>query len=80
MHHDHHSYLPQHRDKNLGLVTSVWDRLVGTLYIGDPYEETPWGLEPNEQAHYSTFVQNVFNPFRDVYALLARNDTVSPKT
>lgn len=80
MHHVHHSYLPQHRDKNLGLVTSVWDRLVGTLYIGDPYEETPWGLEPNEQAHYSTFVQNVFNPFRDVYALLARNDTVSPKT
>jgi sterol desaturase/sphingolipid hydroxylase (fatty acid hydroxylase superfamily) len=80
MHHVHHSYLPQHRDKNLGLVTSVWDRLVGTLYIGDPYEETPWGLGPNEQAHYSTFVQNVFNPFRDVYALLARRDTVSPKT
>jgi len=80
MHHVHHSYLPYHRDKNLGLVTSVWDRLVGTLYIGEPYEETPWGLGPDEQAQYSTFVQNVFGPFRDVCALLARRDTVGPKT
>ncbi len=70
MHHVHHSYLPHHRDKNLGLVTSVWDRLVGTLYIGSPYEETPWGLGLDEQAHYSTFVQNVFGPFRDVYRLI----------
>ncbi|MGA2399211.1 MAG: sterol desaturase family protein [Steroidobacteraceae bacterium] len=80
MHHVHHSYLPHHRDKNLGLVTSVWDRLVGTLYIGDPYEETPWGLGPEEQAHYSTFAQNVFGPFRDVYGLFARKDGVSANT
>jgi hypothetical protein len=37
--HVHHSYLPHHRDKNLGLVTSVWDRLVGTLYIGSPWRK-----------------------------------------
>jgi sterol desaturase/sphingolipid hydroxylase (fatty acid hydroxylase superfamily) len=48
MHHVHHGYLPQHRDKNLGLVTSVWDRLVGTLYIGERYEQTPWGLGPGK--------------------------------
>jgi sterol desaturase/sphingolipid hydroxylase (fatty acid hydroxylase superfamily) len=76
MHHVHHSYLPHHRNKNLGLVTSVWDRLVGTLYIGDPHEETPWGLGPAEQAHYSTFAQNVFGPIRDAYSLLARRDRV----
>jgi sterol desaturase/sphingolipid hydroxylase (fatty acid hydroxylase superfamily) len=80
MHHVHHSYLPHHRDKNLGLVTSVWDRLVGTLYIGDPYEETPWGLGPEEQAHYSTFAQNVLGPFRDVYGLFTRREGVSRKT
>jgi sterol desaturase/sphingolipid hydroxylase (fatty acid hydroxylase superfamily) len=80
MHHVHHSYLPHHRDKNLGLVTSVWDRLVGTLYIGNPYEETPWGLGPDEQAHYSTFAQNVFGPFRDVYGLLAGRRTGSQNT
>jgi sterol desaturase/sphingolipid hydroxylase (fatty acid hydroxylase superfamily) len=80
MHHVHHGYLPHHRDKNLGLVTSVWDRLVGTLYIGEPYEPTPWGLGPDEQAHYTTFIQNVVGPFQEVYALLARRETVSSNT
>jgi sterol desaturase/sphingolipid hydroxylase (fatty acid hydroxylase superfamily) len=79
MHHVHHSYLPHHRDKNLGLVTSVWDRLVGTLYIGSPYEETPWGLGPDEQTHYSTFAQNLFGPFRDIYWLLAGRKAASQK-
>jgi sterol desaturase/sphingolipid hydroxylase (fatty acid hydroxylase superfamily) len=33
MHHIHHSYLPQHWDRNFAAVTSLWDRLFGTLYI-----------------------------------------------
>jgi sterol desaturase/sphingolipid hydroxylase (fatty acid hydroxylase superfamily) len=33
MHHTHHSYLPQHWDTNMSVITSVWDRLFGTLYI-----------------------------------------------
>lgn len=80
MHHVHHSNLPQHRDKNLGLATSVWDRLVGTLHIGEPYEETPWGLSPAEQAQCSTFSQNVLEPFRDVYAILTRRKVDTPDT
>jgi sterol desaturase/sphingolipid hydroxylase (fatty acid hydroxylase superfamily) len=79
-HHVHHGYLPHHRDKNLGLVTSVWDRLIGTLYIGEPYEQTPWGLGPDEQAHYTTFIQNVVGPFQEVYALLTRRETASSNT
>jgi hypothetical protein len=59
---------------------SMWDRLVGTLYIGEPYEQTPWGLGPDEQAHYTAFVQNVLGPFHEVYALLARRETVSSNT
>jgi hypothetical protein len=70
MHHVHHSYLPRHQDKNLGLVTSVWDRAVGTLYIGEAYEHTPWGLKPDEQGRYTTFLQNVLGPFQEVYSLL----------
>jgi sterol desaturase/sphingolipid hydroxylase (fatty acid hydroxylase superfamily) len=62
MHHVHHSYLSRHQDKNLGLVTSVWDRVVGTLYIGEAYEDTPWGLKPDEQGSYTTFLQNVLGP------------------
>jgi sterol desaturase/sphingolipid hydroxylase (fatty acid hydroxylase superfamily) len=70
MHHAHHSYLPHHWDTNLGLVTSVWDRLCGTLYIGPVDEETPWGLPAEEQARYRTLAQNLFGPFREVAALI----------
>jgi sterol desaturase/sphingolipid hydroxylase (fatty acid hydroxylase superfamily) len=74
MHHVHHSYLPRHRDRNLGLVTSIWDRMVGTLHIGEPYEATPWGLGPEEQERYTTFLQNVIGPFQEVFSLLIRRE------
>ena len=70
MHHTHHSYLPQHWDTNLGLVTSFWDRLFGTLYIADRYEETPWGLPPEDQAEYTTLADNLLTPFREIVRIL----------
>jgi sterol desaturase/sphingolipid hydroxylase (fatty acid hydroxylase superfamily) len=69
MHHTHHSYLRQHWDTNLGLVTSVWDRLFGTLYIAEADEATPWGLGPVEQANYRTLSQNLAAPFREFHAM-----------
>lgn len=70
MHHTHHSNLRQHWDSNLGLVTSIWDRLFGTLYIAERYEETPWGLPPGEQENYRTVRQNLLNPLREIAAIL----------
>jgi sterol desaturase/sphingolipid hydroxylase (fatty acid hydroxylase superfamily) len=70
MHHTHHSILRAHWDTNLGLVTSIWDRLFGTLYIAAPNEETPWGLPPTEQAGYRTLLQNLRGPFIEIYAIL----------
>lgn len=43
MHHTHHSYLQKHWDTNLAAVTSIWDRMFGTLYIPEKDEYTPWG-------------------------------------
>jgi sterol desaturase/sphingolipid hydroxylase (fatty acid hydroxylase superfamily) len=71
MHHTHHSILPPHWDSNLGLVTSVWDRLFGTLYIAERDEETPWGLPPEEQAGCRTLSQNLAAPFREFRAILS---------
>ena len=65
MHHIHHSYLTQHWDKNFAAVTSIFDRLFGTLYIPVKDEYTPWGLGPATQEQYRTFRQNVIGPFRD---------------
>ena len=70
MHHTHHSYLEKHWDTNLGLVTSIWDRLMGTLYIADKYEETPWGLAEKDQAEYTTFRDNCVTPFKEVARIL----------
>ena len=70
MHHIHHSYLPQHWDRNFAAVTSLWDRLFGTLYIPERDEYTPWGLGPESQADYRSFWQNTRAPFRDWYRML----------
>ena len=70
MHHTHHSYLRKHWDTNLGLVTSIWDRLCGTLYIAERYEATPWGLPEQDQAKYTTLSDNLFTPFREIYRIL----------
>lgn len=64
MHHTHHSYLPQHLDTNLAAVTSIYDRLFGTLYIPAKDEYTPWGLGPSAQPACRTFWQNTLAPFR----------------
>lgn len=65
MHHVHHSYLPQHIDKNMAAVTSLWDRAFGTLYIPVKDEFTPWGLGPEAQEECRGFRQNLLAPFRD---------------
>jgi hypothetical protein len=70
MHHVHHSYLPQHRDKNMAAVTSLWDRAFGTLYVPVKDEFTPWGLGPGEQDNCRNFRQNLMAPFRDWGRLL----------
>jgi sterol desaturase/sphingolipid hydroxylase (fatty acid hydroxylase superfamily) len=72
MHHTHHSYLEKHWDTNLGLVTSIWDRLFGTLYIAERFEETPWGLAPKDQREYTTLSDNLLTPFKEIIRILRR--------
>ncbi|MGI9219414.1 MAG: sterol desaturase family protein [Woeseiaceae bacterium] len=78
MHHTHHSYLEKHWDTNLGLVTSIWDRMFGTLYIADKYEETPWGLARKDQREYSSLSDNLLTPFKEIYRILRRKPKVYP--
>lgn len=72
MHHTHHSYLEKHWDTNLGLVTSIWDRLFGTLYIAERCEETPWGLTEPDQAKYTSLSDNLLTPFREIARILGQ--------
>lgn len=77
MHHTHHSYLEKHWDSNLGLVTSIWDRMMGTLYIAEKYEETPWGLAPHDQAQYTTLKDNLMTPFKEIVRILRKQPKVT---
>lgn len=78
MHHTHHSYLRKHRDTNLAAVTSLWDRLFGTLYIPEKDEYTPWGLGPGNQEQYRSFWQNISAPFRDWNSMIKTKRSASP--
>ena len=71
MHHIHHSYLDKHHDTNLAAVTSLWERLFGSLYIPEKDEYTPWGLGPATQDQYRSLGQNIIGPFRD-WAMMLR--------
>jgi sterol desaturase/sphingolipid hydroxylase (fatty acid hydroxylase superfamily) len=44
MHQIHHSSLPQHFDKNMGDILSVWDWMFGTLHVPKGPEAIPFGI------------------------------------
>ncbi len=54
-HQVHHSSLPEHMNKNMGNLTTVWDRLFGTLHVPKPGESYRFGTgdEALDQAHTS---------------------------
>lgn len=78
-HRIHHSIESRHRDKNLGVLFTVWDRLFGTLYANyDEYPDTgiddgrfpieqrrPWWAVP------WNWIEQMLYPFRQVVRRLA---------
>ncbi len=70
-HRIHHSIEPRHRDKNFGVVLTVWDRAFGTLHphydeypqagLEDVWFEPPRGVSP--VAWFGGLVAEVLYPF-----------------
>ncbi|MFK8049658.1 MAG: sterol desaturase family protein [Halioglobus sp.] len=75
MHHTHHSVLEKHWGTNLASVTSIWDRLFGTIYIPEKDEETPWGLIEEDQIHNTSLKQNLLGPFREIYGIVRGSES-----
>lgn len=80
MHHVHHSYLPQHLDTNFAAVTSIWDRMFGTLYLPQTDEHTPWGLGPLTQDENRSFWHNTIGPFRAWKNMILPNKVANKET
>lgn len=71
-HRIHHSHNPEHRDKNFGVVFSIWDRMFGTQYHGaNEYPEAGVDDElfPSEQrvdGLLRAMWQQMLYPFRAI--------------
>jgi sterol desaturase/sphingolipid hydroxylase (fatty acid hydroxylase superfamily) len=66
MHQVHHSCAPQHFDKNLGGMFTIWDRLAGTLYLPRERETPPLGLCDEEHREYSSVLRLYLLPFAKI--------------
>lgn len=70
MHQVHHSWKPEHRNKNYGYYLNVFDALGGSLYIPAKGEELRFGLSAEEAAkgEASFWRMYVTGPLADVAA------------
>jgi sterol desaturase/sphingolipid hydroxylase (fatty acid hydroxylase superfamily)/creatinine amidohydrolase/Fe(II)-dependent formamide hydrolase-like protein len=69
-HQIHHSIALPHRDKNLGLIFSFWDKLFGTLYLPEKKESLVYGISAKEPNPYSSLKEMYMKPFiecRDLF-------------
>ena len=57
MHQIHHSFAERHLDKNLGGVFSIWDRIMGTLYVPRGREQLEFGLKAGEHSEYRSMTR-----------------------
>lgn len=74
MHQLHHSTNPEHFNKNLGLIFSVWDRAFGTLLIPREKMQLQYGLGEGEEREFSTVRRLYWLPFRKAADLLRRRE------
>lgn len=77
----HHSALPRHRNKNLGITggLALWDRLFGTLHVPEPGEmdEIVYGstlMELGDRNPHRTLLRFLAGPF------MAAGRTLRPKS
>ena len=54
MHQIHYSLAPRHLDKNIGGMLSIWDWLLGTLYVPKGEEHLAFGLVAGEHRNYTS--------------------------
>jgi sterol desaturase/sphingolipid hydroxylase (fatty acid hydroxylase superfamily) len=64
LHQIHHSLATRHLDKNLGGMFSIWDRLMGTLYVPQAQEQLTFGLVGGEHRDYSSVTRLYLMPLQ----------------
>jgi sterol desaturase/sphingolipid hydroxylase (fatty acid hydroxylase superfamily)/creatinine amidohydrolase/Fe(II)-dependent formamide hydrolase-like protein len=70
-HQIHHSADPVHFDRNFGFMFSLWDRMLGSLYVPKEKEELNFGLGGEEHGDYRSVWNLYFLPFKKSVKLAA---------
>lgn len=63
-HQIHHSDNPNHFNKNLGSVLSIWDKWMSTVVYSNEVSGMRFGLGKREQENYRGFWQNLLSPLK----------------
>lgn len=71
MHQIHHSPDPRHLDHNFGSILSVWDWMLGTIYVPEGKEELTFGLGEVPQPHDGLWNAWV-GPLKDIARVVVR--------
>lgn len=66
----HHSYETQDWDKNFGLLTSIWDRLFGTMNVRPADYTYRLGLQSKYQKDYDTVLKFYTTPMINISHIL----------
>lgn len=72
LHQIHHSFATRHLDKNLGAMLSIWDRLMGTLYVPRGEEHLTFGLVEGEHRNYTSIGRLYVVPLQKCAQLFLR--------
>jgi sterol desaturase/sphingolipid hydroxylase (fatty acid hydroxylase superfamily) len=72
MHQIHHSVEPRHLNKNLGGMFTVWDWMMGTLYIPVGREQFSLGLTGGEHREYDSLLRLYVLPLKKATRLSLR--------
>lgn len=76
-HRVHHGSNRMYRDRNMGMLLIVWDRLFGTFQAEDAGEPVHYGIGKTIRACTPTSM--VFHEWRDIVTDLRRTDTMKEK-
>lgn len=76
-HRAHHGSNPKYRDRNMGMLLIVWDRLFGTFQPEEAGEPVHFGIGKNIRA--CTPIWMVFHEWRDIVTDLRTADTIKDK-
>lgn len=72
-HHIHHSYHPDHIDKNFAFMFPVWDVLFRTYHLPEDNRDVKFGIGEGKAGELNTCLRLYWVPVRDAYRLVRRS-------